>query len=110
MRLLPKPAARITSGEILFEGEEILTLSEDAVREIRGNRMAMIFQDPMTSLNPVLTVERQLTEVLETHRKLKHTRRRHARRRAARAGRHPCREATAQGLSRTSSPAACASA
>ena len=71
MRLLPKPAARITSGEILFEGEEILSLTEEAVREIRGNRMAMIFQDPMTSLNPVLTIERQLTEVLETHRKLK---------------------------------------
>jgi oligopeptide transport system ATP-binding protein len=71
MRLLPKPAARIPSGEILFEGEEILSLSEEAVREIRGNRMAMIFQDPMTSLNPVLTIERQLTEVLETHRKLK---------------------------------------
>jgi oligopeptide transport system ATP-binding protein len=70
MRLLPKPAARIPTGEILFEGEEILALSEEAVREIRGNRMAMIFQDPMTSLNPVLTVERQLTEVLETHRKL----------------------------------------
>jgi oligopeptide transport system ATP-binding protein len=73
MRLLPKPAARITSGEIVFEGEEILSLSEDAVREIRGNRMAMIFQDPMSSLNPVLTVERQLTEVLETHRKLNHS-------------------------------------
>jgi oligopeptide transport system ATP-binding protein len=71
MRLLPKPAARITAGEILFEGEEILALTEEAVREIRGNRMAMIFQDPMTSLNPVLTIERQLTEVLETHRKLK---------------------------------------
>jgi oligopeptide transport system ATP-binding protein len=71
MRLLPKPAARITSGEITFDGEEILGLSEDAVREMRGNKMAMIFQDPMTSLNPVLTVERQLTEVLETHRKLK---------------------------------------
>ena len=70
MRLLPKPAARIPSGEILFEGEEILSLSEEAVREIRGNRMAMIFQDPMTSLNPVLTIERQVTEVLETHRKL----------------------------------------
>jgi oligopeptide transport system ATP-binding protein len=70
MRLLPKPAARITSGEIVFEGEEILSLSEDAVREIRGNRMAMIFQDPMSSLNPVLTVERQLTE---THRKLNHS-------------------------------------
>ncbi len=71
MRLLPKPAARITSGEITFDGEEVLALSEESVREMRGNKMAMIFQDPMTSLNPVLTVERQLTEVLETHRKLK---------------------------------------
>jgi len=71
MRLLPKPAARITSGEVIFDGEEILGLSEAAVREMRGNKMAMIFQDPMTSLNPVLSVERQLTEVLETHRKLK---------------------------------------
>ncbi|MDQ3690536.1 MAG: ABC transporter ATP-binding protein [Chloroflexota bacterium] len=71
MRLLPKPAARITSGQIMFDGEEILTLSEEAVRAIRGDRMAMIFQDPMTSLNPVLTVERQLTEVLEAHRDFK---------------------------------------
>jgi oligopeptide transport system ATP-binding protein len=71
LRLLPKPAARVTSGEILFDGEEILSMSEEAMREMRGNRIAMIFQDPMTSLNPVLTVERQLTEVLETHRKLK---------------------------------------
>jgi oligopeptide transport system ATP-binding protein len=73
MRLLPKPAGRITSGSIRFEQEEILELSESAVRAMRGNRMAMIFQDPMTSLNPVLTIERQLTEVLETHRKLKRT-------------------------------------
>jgi oligopeptide transport system ATP-binding protein len=72
MRLLPKPAARIPTGEILFESEDILGLSEEAVREIRGNRMAMIFQDPMTSLNPVLTIERQMTEVLETHRQLNH--------------------------------------
>jgi oligopeptide transport system ATP-binding protein len=71
MRLLPKPAARITSGQVLFDGEDVLTLSEESVREMRGNRMAMIFQDPMTSLNPVLSVERQLTEVLETHLKLK---------------------------------------
>ncbi len=71
MRLLPKPAARITSGEITFDGEEIMGLPDEAVREMRGNRMAMIFQDPMTSLNPVLSIERQLTEVLETHRKLK---------------------------------------
>jgi len=71
MRLLPKPAARITSGEVVFDGEEILALPEEAVRAMRGNKMAMIFQDPMTSLNPVLSVERQVTEVLETHRKLK---------------------------------------
>ena len=70
MRLLPKPAARITSGRIMFQGDPILELSDEQVREMRGNRMAMIFQDPMTSLNPVLTVERQLTEVLETHRQL----------------------------------------
>jgi oligopeptide transport system ATP-binding protein len=71
MRLLPKPAARITSGEVFFDGEDVMGLSEEAVREMRGNRMAMIFQDPMTSLNPVLTVERQMTEVIETHLKLK---------------------------------------
>jgi len=71
MRLLPRPAARITAGEVVFDGEEILSLSEEAVRELRGNKMAMIFQDPMTSLNPVLNIERQMTEVLETHRKLK---------------------------------------
>ena len=71
MRLLPKPAAKIRSGTIIFEDEEILSMSEEEVREMRGDRMAMIFQDPMTSLNPVLSIERQLTEVLETHRKLK---------------------------------------
>jgi oligopeptide transport system ATP-binding protein len=55
----------------MFQGDPILELSDEQVREMRGNRMAMIFQDPMTSLNPVLTIERQLTEVLETHRQLK---------------------------------------
>jgi oligopeptide transport system ATP-binding protein len=70
MRLLPKQSSTV-SGEITFEGEDVLGLSDDAAREMRGNRMAMIFQDPMTSLNPVLTIERQLTEVLETHRKVK---------------------------------------
>ena len=70
MRLLPKPAARITAGRITFQGDPILELSEEQVRQMRGKRMAMIFQDPMTSLNPVLTIERQLTEVLETHRRL----------------------------------------
>jgi oligopeptide transport system ATP-binding protein len=74
MRLLPKPAARIPTGSIVFEGRELLELSDDEMRDIRGDRMAMIFQDPMTSLNPVLSIERQLTEVLETHRKLKRKR------------------------------------
>jgi len=74
MRLLPKPAARIQSGSVLFEGKDLVTLSDEEMREIRGDRMAMIFQDPMTSLNPVLSIERQLTEVIETHRKLKRRR------------------------------------
>ena len=71
MRLLPKPSSRVRASSIAFEGEELLHLSDEHMRRIRGDRMAMIFQDPMTSLNPVLSIERQLTEVLETHRKLK---------------------------------------
>jgi oligopeptide transport system ATP-binding protein len=71
MGLLPRPSARVPTGSILFDGEELLTLNENEMRALRGNRLAMVFQDPMTSLNPVLTIERQLTEVLETHQKLK---------------------------------------
>jgi oligopeptide transport system ATP-binding protein len=71
MRLLPKPAARVRSGTVVFEGQDLLELSDEEMRRIRGDRLAMIFQDPMTSLNPVLPIERQLTEVLETHRRLK---------------------------------------
>jgi oligopeptide transport system ATP-binding protein len=71
MRLLPKPAAKVESGSVMFEGQDLLSLTDEEMRRIRGDRLAMIFQDPMTSLNPVLPIERQLTEVLETHRKLK---------------------------------------
>jgi oligopeptide transport system ATP-binding protein len=67
MRLIPMPPGRITSGEVMFEGRDLVRLSEDEMREVRGNRMAIIFQDPMTSLNPVLTIERQLTEPIELH-------------------------------------------
>ena len=70
MRLLPRPAAHVDATSIAFDGTELLDLSDDAMRHIRGDRIAMIFQDPMTSLNPVLTVERQLSEVLEAHRGL----------------------------------------
>ncbi|HSE81678.1 MAG TPA: ABC transporter ATP-binding protein [Gaiellaceae bacterium] len=60
-------AGRVTGGTALFEGRDLLQLSDDALRKIRGRDIAMIFQDPMTSLNPVLTVGRQIREALETH-------------------------------------------
>jgi oligopeptide/dipeptide ABC transporter ATP-binding protein len=67
MRLVSEPAGRIVSGEIMFRGRNLLALSEEDMRHIRGREIAMIFQEPMTSLNPVLTVGRQLTEGLEIH-------------------------------------------
>jgi oligopeptide transport system ATP-binding protein len=60
-------AGRVTAGTAMFEGRDLLQLSDDALRKIRGRDIAMIFQDPMTSLNPVLTVGRQIREALETH-------------------------------------------
>jgi oligopeptide/dipeptide ABC transporter ATP-binding protein len=70
IRLLPKPAGRIEGGRVVFEGRDLVALSEDDVREIRGGDIAMIFQDPMTSLNPVLTIEEQLVETIMAHRKV----------------------------------------
>jgi oligopeptide transport system ATP-binding protein len=70
LRLIPNPPGKIVDGEIIFEGEDILKMDEEEVRHIRGNRIAMIFQEPMTSLNPVLTIGRQLTEALELHLKM----------------------------------------
>ena len=67
LRLIPDPPGRIVGGEILFEGEDLLKMDEDEVRHVRGNKIGMIFQEPMTSLNPVLTIGRQLTETLELH-------------------------------------------
>ena len=65
--LLPKPPARIESGEILFQGTDLLKLKEEEMRAIRGNDISMIFQEPMTSLNPVLTIGRQISEVISLH-------------------------------------------
>src|SRR6267378_549069 len=70
MRLVPEPPGQVTADAITLDGTDLLRLSEAEAREIRGSRMAMIFQDPMRSLNPVLTVGRQLTEVLRRHQKL----------------------------------------
>lgn len=67
MRILPNPPAKITSGKIEFDGVDILNLRERDMRKIRGRDMAMIFQDPMTSLNPVITVGEQIAEVIMLH-------------------------------------------
>jgi oligopeptide/dipeptide ABC transporter ATP-binding protein len=70
LRLVPVPPARIISGQVLFEGKDLLTIDEKEIRRIRGNKIAMIFQEPMTSLNPVLTIGRQVTEAMELHLKI----------------------------------------
>lgn len=67
MRLIQMPPGRITAGEVLFEGQDLLKLSEAEMRNVRGGQIAMIFQDPMTSLNPVLTVGFQIIEALVQH-------------------------------------------
>ncbi|UCF87868.1 MAG: ABC transporter ATP-binding protein [bacterium] len=71
MRLIPTPPGRITGGEILFEKKDLLKLTESQMRSIRGNRISMIFQEPMTSLNPVYTVGDQVAEVIQLHQGLK---------------------------------------
>ncbi len=68
MRLIPDPPGKITDGEIFFEGEDILKIDMDDMRRIRGAKMSMVFQEPMTSLNPVLTLEKQLSETLQLHK------------------------------------------
>ncbi|MGL4687207.1 MAG: ABC transporter ATP-binding protein [Fusobacteriaceae bacterium] len=67
MRLIPNPPGKIIDGEILFEGKNLLKASEEELRRIRGSQISMIFQDPMTSLNPVMTVGEQIAEVIEIH-------------------------------------------
>jgi oligopeptide transport system ATP-binding protein len=67
MRLIPQPPGKIVDGSVMFDGQDLLKVSDDEIRHVRGNKMAMIFQDPMTSLNPVLTIGRQIGEALELH-------------------------------------------
>ena len=66
--LLPKRVGKVTAGTAIFQGHDLLHLSDEELRKIRGARIAMIFQDPLSSLNPVLTIGRQITEAIETHR------------------------------------------
>ncbi|MDY7040249.1 MAG: ABC transporter ATP-binding protein [Chloroflexota bacterium] len=67
MRLIPQPPGKIVGGQVIFDGEDLLKMPMDDIRRVRGNKIAMIFQDPMTSLNPVLTIGRQVEEALELH-------------------------------------------
>ena len=67
LRLIPEPPGKIAGGQALFQGKDLLKMSSDEIRHVRGAQIAMVFQDPMTSLNPVLTIGRQLTEALELH-------------------------------------------
>ena len=69
LRLIPQPPGRITSGEVVFDGQDLLKVDESEIRAIRGNRIAMIFQEPMSSLNPSLTVGLQIAEPINLHRK-----------------------------------------
>ena len=68
LRLIPDPPGRVTAGQVMFDGQDLMKLSEEEMRTIRGASIGMVFQEPMTSLNPVLTIGRQITETLEQHR------------------------------------------
>ncbi|RDU35241.1 peptide ABC transporter ATP-binding protein [Neobacillus piezotolerans] len=70
LRLIPSPPGKIAGGKILFEGKDLLSLTEKEMRSVRGNEISMIFQDPITSLNPVYTVGNQIIEVIRAHRKV----------------------------------------
>jgi oligopeptide transport system ATP-binding protein len=67
LRLIPQPPGKVTGGEVWFEGKDLLKMTDEEIRQVRGNRIAMIFQDPMTSLNPVLTIGFQVSEALMLH-------------------------------------------
>jgi oligopeptide transport system ATP-binding protein len=67
IRLIPTPPGKVVDGHALFEGRDLIKMSDDEIRSVRGNKISMIFQDPMTSLNPVLTIGRQIGEALELH-------------------------------------------
>src|SRR5262245_8332493 len=70
LRLIPDPPGRIVEGQVLYKGRDLLTLSWDEIREIRGNEISMVFQEPMTSLNPVFTIGMQVMEVIQAHQKV----------------------------------------
>ncbi len=109
MRLIRDPNA-ITEGEVIYKGRDLLKLEPGQMRDVRGSEIAMIFQDPMTSLNPVYRVGWQIAEQIQAHEKLSKRAARSALGRAAPRRRHPAARARAPTTIRTSSRAACGSA
>ena len=106
--LLPRRTAAVT-GEMRFEGRDLLTLRAREMRRVRGRQISMIFQEPMSALDPVFTVGDQIAETLRAHRRHRQEGGARAGGRGAGAGRHPAAGAPASTNIRTSFPAACAS-
>ena len=98
MRLLPSPAGHVEGGRVRLDGTELLDLTEAEMRDLRGREVAMIFQDPMTSLNPVLTIQEQMVETIRAHTQMTADAGHGPRRRAARHGGHPAPRDAPQGL------------
>ncbi len=109
MRLLSRPTGRVVGGRILFEGRDLLSLSDEQMREIRGRDIAMIFQEPMTSLNPVLSIGLQIMEPLFIHLKMDEAAAARARSSCCAWSGSRMRSGGSTGI-RINSPAACASA
>ena len=99
MRLVPNPPGRIVGGSIVLEGTDLLALDEDEMRAIRGNRMSMIFQEPMTSLNPVMRIGDQITEAVRLHQNMQQQEAVEARGRHAAPGPHPRARTAGAGIS-----------
>ena len=108
MRLLP-PGGAVTSGRVLFRGQDLRACSASELNRLRGSQIGMIFQDPLTALNPALSIGRQLTDTIRTHQPLGRRAATATGRGTAGAGRHPLSAPAPAGLSRTNCPAACAS-
>ena len=89
LKLLPYPSAHHPSGSIRFKGQELLGLPEDRIRHVRGNDITIIFQEPMTSLNPLHTIEKQIGEILLLHQGLTGSGSAHTNNRTPDPGRHP---------------------
>ena len=110
LRLIPSPPGSIAGGRILFRGKDLLTLPLSEMRRIRGNRIAMIFQEPMTALDPVFTIGSQLREAIDTIAPSSRARRPTISRWRCSSGSASPTRAAGSAATRTSSRAACASA